>query len=127
MPAVGYSRAARELPLVAHPVRRDQQHRLEQPLRRDDADVAPATVAGAPTIDGRPVDPYIASNTGDSFDSPAAASFLIARSVAGTRVSGDINISIDDCFVFSPRIVRSEVGSMRLMSTPAQPIRQVHR
>ena len=48
----------------------------------------------------------IASKTGDSFTSAASASFLIARSgcVAGTRVSGDISISIDDCLVFSPRM-----------------------
>jgi hypothetical protein len=33
---------------------------------------------------------------------------LIARSgcLCGTRVSGDISIKIDDCFLSSPRIVR---------------------
>ncbi len=57
-------------------------------------------------IEGRPVDAYIASNTGDSLTSAASASFLIARSgcVGGTRVSGDISISIEDCLVFSPRM-----------------------
>ena len=59
-------------------------------------------------IDGRPPSAYMASNTGDSFASASSASFLIARSgcVGGTRVSGDISISIEDCFVFSPRIAR---------------------
>ncbi len=58
--------------------------------------------------------------TGDSFESAASASFLIARSgcVAGTRVSGDISISIEDCLVFSPRIVNRKVSSMRQMSIP---------
>jgi len=58
-------------------------------------------------IDGRPLVEYIWSNTGDSLASPASASFLIDRNgwVAGTRVSGDISINIEDCLVFSPRIV----------------------
>jgi hypothetical protein len=57
-------------------------------------------------IEGRPIAEYISSNTGDSSVSAASASFLIPRRgcVAGTRVSGDINISIDACFVFAPRI-----------------------
>jgi hypothetical protein len=59
-------------------------------------------------IDGRPTDEYIWSKTGDSSNNAAFASFLIPRSgcVAGTRDSGDISISIDDCLVFSPRMVR---------------------
>jgi hypothetical protein len=52
-------------------------------------------------------DAYIGSKTGDSFARAPSASFLIARSgcVAGTRVSGDISINIEDCLAFSPRIM----------------------
>jgi hypothetical protein len=62
----------------------------------------------------------MASNTGDSFPSASSASFLIARSGWSwdTRVSGDISISIDDCFLSAPRIVRSKVSSMQQMSIP---------
>jgi hypothetical protein len=51
-----------------------------------------------------------------------SASFLIARSgcTCGTRVSGDISINIDDCFLSSPRIVNRKVSSMRRMSIPGQ-------
>jgi hypothetical protein len=41
-----------------------------------------------------------------------------SRCVCGTRVSGDISISIDDCFLSSPRIVLRRVSSMRQMSIP---------
>src|ERR1700724_35458 len=62
----------------------------------------------------------MASNTGDSFASASSASFLMARSgwSWGTRVSGDISISIDDCFLSSPRIVNGKVGSIPRLSIP---------
>jgi hypothetical protein len=57
-------------------------------------------------IEGRPTNEYIPSNTGDNSPSASSASFFSARRgcPAGTRDSGDINISIDDCFGLCPRM-----------------------
>ena len=57
-------------------------------------------------IEGLPVAAYISSNTGDSVLSTSSASCLIARIGCsdGTRASGEIRHSIDDCFVSLPRM-----------------------
>ena len=73
-------------------------------------------------LDGRPPSAYIRSKTVDSFASVASASVLIDRSgcICGTRVSGDISINIDDCFLSSPRIVCRKISSMRQKSIPGR-------
>lgn len=55
-------------------------------------------------IDGRPVAPYIASNTGERRSSPRSASSLIRRigCSLGTRYSGPIGESIDACRASHP-------------------------
>jgi len=56
--------------------------------------------------DERPVAAYMSSKTGDNRSKTVSVVFLMRRSgwSAGTRSSGDIRHSIDDCLVSRPRM-----------------------
>ena len=93
-----------EQPLASHGVQRHQQRRLQQPLGRDRRPPHAAV--------------HRVEHRRQSSASASSASFLIARSgcSAGTRASGDSRHSIDDCFVFVPRIRPSITARSRCRS-----------